>query len=162
MRRVVSLAVLLTIATLFLSTFAVRTTAQAGPEHQRLGQWLGEWTYVVEDGSGTMSVEWFGDFFVWISEVAETGDERLHVVGYDAEEEVYTWHRYWSSNGYSDAAKGWLHENTWTFVFDVAAGIRNKMTVTVEPPDDMTFKWERSVEGGPWEALEEGRTTRVK
>jgi len=161
MRRVVSLAVLLTIATLFLSAFAVRTVAQAGPEHQRLGQWLGEWTYVIGDGSGTMSFEWFGDFFVRASEVTPTGANVLHVMGYDAEEEVYTWHRYWS-NGYSDAAKGWLHEDTWTFVFDVAAGRRNKMTVTAESPDDLVFKWERSVEGGPWEALSEGRTTRVR
>jgi hypothetical protein len=145
--------------------FILPLTAQAQreqlPEHQRLGVWVGEWSYEIGDGTGTMVFEWFGDFFVKASEVTPNGANVLHVFGYDAEEEVYLWHRYYNSGG-RDTAKGWVHDNTWTFVFDEPAGRRRRMTMVEESSTVIAFKWERSVEGGPWEVTAEGRETRVR
>lgn len=167
LRRLASLAVPLTLAILFLSASSIQTLAQQtpGPEHQRLGNWVGEWTYVSGDASGTFAAEWLGDFFVQIDEVYTDPSGNtvniLGVFGYDAEEEVYTWHRYWSS-GYSDAAKGWVHDNTRTFLFDEPVGENARMTMIEESADVIAYKWEVSVEGGPWEVTSEGRSTKVR
>ena len=167
MRRVSLSGVTLTIAIMLLSTASVRTAAQQapGPEHERLGFWVGDWSYVVGDGSGTMTAERLGDFFIQMTEVYTnpTGNtfEILGVLGYAPAEKVYTWHRYWS-NGYSDAAKGWVHDDTWTFVFDEPVGEKARMTMVEDSPDVVVFRWERSIEGGPWEVTSEGRTTKVR
>ena len=162
MRRLVSVAIPLAI--LFLS--AIPTLAQErSPELQRLGLWVGEWTYEVGDAPGTFAAEWLGDFFIQIDEVYTNPSGNtvniLGVFGYDAAEGVYTWHRYWG-NGYSDAAKGWVHDNTWTFLFDEPVGEKTRMTMTEESADVIAFKWEVSVEGGPWEVTSEGRSTKVR
>ena len=165
MRRIM-LAVL-AIAAFSPLTARAQTVAQQapGPEHQRLGIWVGEWTYVVGEGSGTFTGERLGDFFIQLTEMATNAAGNtfniLGVLGYDAAEEVYTWHRYWS-NGYSDAAKGWVRDNTWTFVFDEPVEEKARMTMVEESPDVIVFKWERSVEGGPWEVTSEGRATKIK
>jgi hypothetical protein len=108
-----------------------------------------------------MEFEWFGDLIIRASEVTPAGYNVHHFLGYDAEEEAYWWHRYWDS-GYADAAKGWLHDNQWTFIFAEPVGNVRRMTMTFESQDVVAFKWERSTEGGPWEAFGEGRTTRVR
>ena len=131
------------------------------PEHENLAIWIGDWSYSMGSGSGTMSFEPFGEFFVRADEVTPNGNEVIHVMGYDPEEGVYTWSRFYSS-GYSDAAKGWVQDNTWTWVFSEPVGSIRRMTIAVESPENFSFKWERSVEGGPWTQMSEGRTTRVR
>jgi len=108
-----------------------------------------------------MEFEWLGDFFVRGNEVTPAGWNVLHVMGYDAEEGVYTWLRYWSS-GYSDAAKGWFQDDAWTFVFTEPAGNIRRMTMAYESDNELAFKWERAVEGGDWETFGEGRTTKIR
>jgi len=161
MRCSASLA--LPLAIVLLLAIPAQTLAQEGPppETQRLGDWVGEWTYVIGDRSGTMKFEWFGERLVRAEEVTTNGYEVLHVMGFDPDDEVYEWHRYWN-NGFVDTAKGWLHENTWTFLFDEPVGNKRRMTMAWESMDEFSFKWERSIEGGNWEVISEGRTTRVK
>jgi hypothetical protein len=113
------------------------------------------------EGSGTMSFEPFGDFFIRAEESTPNGNEVLHVMGYDPDEEVYTWHRFWNS-GYSDIGRGWVQDDTWTWVFNEPVGSIRKMTIVVESKDAFSFKWERSVQGGPWTPMGEGKTTRAK
>lgn len=167
MRRASLSGVPLTIAIMLLFSVSVRTPAQqaAGPEHERLGFWVGEWSYVVGGGSGTLTAERLGDFFIQMTEAytspAGNTVRILSVIGYDPAEKAYTWHRYWSS-GYSDAAKGWVHDDTWRFVIDEPVGRKARVTMVEESPDVIVFKWERSVEGGPWEVTSEGRTTKVR
>ena len=163
MRRIVS--VTLPLAFLFLS--AIPTLAQEAPppELQRLNFFTGEWTYDFGTSSGTMAWEWFGDFFVQANEENTTasGDTigLLHMFGYDTEEEVYTWHRYWSS-GNNEFARGWVHGDTWTFLFDDPVGMMTRLIMVETSAHVVTFHWEGSVEGGPWEVTGEGRMTRVR
>jgi hypothetical protein len=145
-------------------------TAQAqqtpSPEHQHLGIWVGNWTYEVTTGSGTMEGEWFGEgFFVQSRETYTTTSgvttQMLHVFGYNVEEETYSWHRY-LGNGNIQLAKGWVSDNDWTFLFDEQAGTRVRMTIIEESAEVMSFTWARSVKGGPWEVTNEGRMTKVR
>lgn len=165
MRRIVSVA--LPLAFLFLSAIPTPTLAQEAPppELQRFNYFMGEWTYDVGSSSGTMAWEWFGDFLARANEENTTASGNttglLHVFGYDTEEEVFTWHRYWSS-GNIQIARGWVHGDTWTFLFDDPVGMKTRLIMVETSTDVVTFHWERSIEGGPWEVTSEGRMTKVR
>ena len=146
--------------------FILPITAQAQetppPELQRLDTYVGEWTWE----GGTEVGEWLGDFFVQSIEVATYASGNTvttrYVYGYDAEEEVYTLHSY-GSDGSIQAGKGWVHGNTWTWLFDEPAGRRARQTLVEESPTVAIFKWEVSIEGGDWEELgSETRATKVR
>lgn len=166
MRRFASFAVPLLFAILFVPGFVVQTAAQQVPTpgHQRLGYWLGEWTYDVGASGGTVEGSWFGDGFLleW-RETNRTASgvitQLLHVLGYSPQEETYTWHRYWS-NGTVQYAKGWVSDDTWTFVFDEPAGTRLRLVATEESAQVMRFSWAESVRGGPWEQTSQGVMTK--
>lgn len=140
---------------------------QEGPpaEVNNLDSWVGEWSYKIgETGYGTFVCEWLGDFFIRYDESYTNQEgvttEILGVYGYDVEEGVYTLVRYWG-NGYTDHYKGMLEGNVWTFTGDEIDGVVTRITIT-DNEDEKSFRWERSVEGGPWEMTSEGTTQRVK
>ena len=166
MRRIM-LAVL-AIAAFSPLTARAQTVAQQapGPEHQRLGIWVGEWTYEVGTSSGTVEGELVGDgfFLQWReTNTSEAGVtvHILHVFGYDTVEQNYTWHRYFI-NGNIQFAKGWVSDANWTFLFDEQDGVRARLTATMESSEVMTFAWAQSVKGGPWEVTNQGTMTKVR
>jgi len=132
-------------------------------ELQNLDMWVGDWTYTIseEESAGTMSFEWFGGQLLRGVEHTPNGWEVIHVMRYDAEEGVYVWNRFWSS-GYVDESQGWFHNGAWTFLFVGLVGDMRRMTMDFETTDVINFRWERSIEGGPWGIMSQGRTTRVR
>jgi hypothetical protein len=131
-------------------------------ELQHLDMWVGDWTYTIssEEPTGTMSFQWFGDRLLRAEEHTPNGWEVIHVMRYDPEEGVYVWNRFWNS-GYVDESQGWFQDGTWTFLFMSQIGDIRRMTMDFETTEVINFKWERSVEGGPWELMSEGTTTRA-
>ena len=158
MRRILGLLILVWLALPLGLQGQERT-----PEVQRLGDWIGDWTYTIssQESAGSMSFEWFGDLLVRAEEHTPAGYDVLHMMGFDPEEGVYIWRRYWNT-GLVDMGQGWVHGNTWTFLFLEEPGNIRRMTMAFETPDVLAFRWERSVEGGPWEVTSEGRTTRTR
>ena len=150
-----------TIALAFILPLTAQAQETPPPEHQLLNYMLGEWTHE----NGGLACERLVERFVQCSEeyAGASGNtiSALNVWGFDTQEDVYTWHRFFS-NGSIDTAAGWLHDNTWTFLFEGLAGSRVRTTLIDESPDAFSFKWERSVEGGPWEMYLEGRMTKVR
>jgi hypothetical protein len=152
---------------------AAQQTATPGPEHRRLEYFVGSWNYEIkgtDSGTGTWTVEKAaGGFFFRASETyrpnAGTSVDIGAVMGYDPVRKVYTWYRYWS-NGYSDFARGWVSGDTLVFVLDEAKqegkDAREQITMILAGPTHFTFKWERSVDGGPWTVTGEGTMTKVK
>ena len=115
-------------------------------------------------GSGTITCEWLGDFFlrgdaVYTSPLGSYN--ALQIMGYDADEKAYTWHRYFSY-GKSDSFKGSVKNHTRTSVSEEQPGWRSRCTMIEESEDVITFKWERSPEGGPWEPSLEFSAMRVR
>lgn len=164
----------------FALAFAVPTAAQPptpGPEQQHLVRyWAGDWTYEIKAsgggpaGTGTITWKPFGNgFFLRYDETHKPASgpavEVVGIIGYDSEQKMYFWHRYWS-NGYVDAARGWLHGATYTFDFGESRRDgrleRTQAVMTEEGADRFAFRWQRSVEGQPWEVTAEGRATRAK
>ena len=159
---------------------AVSSAAQPaptpGPEQGRLAFWCGEWNYVIpaRGGVGAVSGGWTGrmfggGFFVRYEETFRPASgaalETLGIVGRDPVEGVYFWHRYWS-NGQVDRARGWLHGAVWTFDFGESRVDgrlqRTQVVMTEESPDRLGFRWQRSVEGQPWEVLSEGQARKMR
>ena len=136
---------------------------QRSPEVERLADWIGDWTYTIssQESTGSWSFEWFGNRMVRAEEHTPNGNDVFHMMAFDPEEGVYTWRRYWSS-GLVDLGRGWLHENTWTFLFLEEPGDIWRIAMSFESPDVLTFRWEQMVEGGSWELVSEGRTTRIE
>jgi hypothetical protein len=153
------------LATAALCLGAVSLTAQEGPtpEHERLDVWLGEWTYQVGDVGGSMVGELYNNGL--LLEVHEQHQPAsggtwyiMHVMGYNADEEAYFWHRY-MPDGTVRIAKGWVDGDDWTFLFDERNGVRTRLTQT-EEPGAISFTWARSVQGGAWEVTSQGRADR--
>ncbi len=82
-------------------------------------------------------------------------------MAWDPQKEAYVWNRYWSS-GYVDQGVGWLQDDTWTFLFLGTPGAIQRLNMAFESEDVLGFKWERSVKGGSWEVIGEGRTVRKR
>jgi len=130
-------------------------------ELQRLDWLVGEWSYGGEEGS--WKCEWLGGFFVQCRDsfVFEAG-ERVTVLetwGYDDDEGVFTFDRYWS-NGKVEAYKGWVSGNTWTFLSDETAEVTERFTMVEESQTAGSYKWEGCVKGGEWVLDTEGRFTK--
>jgi hypothetical protein len=97
----------------------------------------------------------------------------LGIVGYDAIGGYFTWYRAFS-NGAWDHARGTLEDGTITFdmlesrweplgdILGAGPGVSFRTKWTDISEDGMTFIWERSVDGGPWEQAGEGRGSRVR
>ena len=97
----------------------------------------------------------------------------LGIVGFDEIGGHFTWYRVFDNGAY-DHARGTLEDGTITFDMtevrwepfgeDSWAGpgvqLRTKWTGISE--EGMTFFWERSIDGGPWERIAEGRNSRVR
>jgi hypothetical protein len=151
-------------APLFLSCLLVANAyAQdtPGPETRQLEVWVGEWSYTLEGGEGSMTFERFGDHLIKAEERTPAGWEVVHFMRWDPDEEAYIWNRFWSS-GYVDQAAGWMQDDSWVFLFLDPPGNVRRMTMTFESEDQIRFMWERSREGGGWETTGEGRTVRVR
>jgi len=148
-----------------MSSFPLQGQEASSEAHGRLGIWVGDWTYVVGEGSGTYRCEWLGDFWVECDEVytngAGTTVELLGVWGYDPGEGAYTWQRYWG-DGSSDVFKGSIDGDTWTFVSEEQDGLRHRFVLTEESSDGLPFFWEQSPDGGPWEHSADGKMTRLR
>lgn len=160
MKRLIPiLAITLVAAALLPSQSA---SAQKSPEAQLLSVWVGDWTY--EDGSGSMSCEWFGDNTVqcdgsWTNDDGTTG-EQLFVLRYDAQAEGYVGYRFYKG-GYADSGHTWVDGDTWTMVFDSPRGNRYRATA-VAAENTWSWDWHRSIHGSAWEAYGSGSMVRVK
>ena len=167
MRRLASGSVPLTLAILFLS--ASPTLAQeSSAEHQWLDYMVGEWTDTGSGGSSATSMcKWVGDSFVQCEEVATdtSGNTRpsLWVMGYDAEEEVYSLSIF-GGDGHTFIGTGTFQDDTMTWLGPAPMGYDAEVRIinVIESQTAMTWKMEGSVDGGEWQVWAEGRTTKVK
>ena len=149
---------------LFLTPMAVN--GQQGPPQARefMESWVGDWTYVVGEGSGTYSCAWLGEAFVQCDERYTAPDgtvtDLLGVWGYDAEAEHLTWNRFWG-NGANEFFGGSRDGETWVFVSDEVNGVRTRLILNPEFGGSVPFFWEESRDGGDWVRVLDGRMTRA-
>ena|SRR5215469_10885287 len=149
-----------------------------GPEHKRLAYFVGKWRGEGEMKPGPFGpggkftesedVEWMpGGFFLLIHSDEGTpmgNGKTLMILGYDSEKKAYTFNAF-DSMGQTEAATGKLEGDTWTWVSDSMMGgkpVKSRFTMKELSPTAYTTKFEMSSDGGAWNTIMEGKTTRVK
>lgn len=154
------------------------STPQAGPEHKKLGVFVGTWKDEAEMkpgslGSGgrmslTETCDWFtGGFSVvcHTETLARLGDlKTLTVLTYDTDEKVYRFYEF-NSVGQSNSAKGTVNGDTWMFEGESKMGgklVKSRSTIKLPSPDSATMQTDISVDGGPWILVMELRGNREK
>jgi hypothetical protein len=151
-----------------------------GPEHQRLGYYVGKWTTEGEMKPGPMgpggkitsndTCEWYDGGFAVICR----GDgktpmgpaKNLGILGYSSEEKVYTYYAVDNTNmTMTTVPRGTLQGNTWTYTDESQMGgkkVKTRVTLKELSPTVYTFLLEMQGPDGKWAPMMESKSTKVK
>ena len=151
-----------------------------GPEHQRLGYYVGKWTTEgemkpSEMGPGgkitaTDKCDWFqGGFAVvcYSDGMSPTGPTKsIGILSYSSEEKAYTYYGVDNSNmAMTSVPHGTVQGNTWSYSDESTMGgnkVKSRVTVTELSPTAYTFKMEMQGPDGKWAEVMESKSTKVK
>ena len=132
---------------------------KAGPEHQRLHYFLGEWKNEGEMKPGpwgpggkftsTDDARMLGDFFV-ATKTEGTGPmgpmKGMSFLGYDSKQKVYTYDAF-SSTGEHEESTGSVSGKTWTWTADSEMGgkmIKGRFIINQESPTAYNYHFDTS------------------
>lgn len=182
-RALVSLAAGSVVAVMAAHAVAMAQAPQPpkpGPEHQRLGYFVGTWTSEGEVKPGPMgpggktsmtdTCEWFeGGFAVICRSEGRTPmgpNKALAVMSYSTEEKVYTYYAV-DNSGMTMASvpRGTRTGDTWNYTDEgMMGGKKFKMRVMLKEvsPTEYTFKMEMLGDTGAWMPVMEARSTKAK
>jgi hypothetical protein len=170
---------------MFLTFLLAAVSAQSqmpapkpGPELKKLDYFVGTWTM---DGdlkpgpmgpggkmTGTEHIEWMdGGFFLTSHsnfKSAMGNGTGLAVMGYNADDKVYTYDEY-NSVGDAEHSKGTVDGDTWTWSSDEKMGgqtMKARFTMKILSPTSYSFKYEMSPDGTNWSTVMDGKSTKSK
>jgi hypothetical protein len=161
------------------SSIAAQTTApKPGPEHKRLGYFVGVWNYQGEAKqspfgpggkiSGTETCDWFAGGFQLVCRTKGTSAKGpmtgQAIVTYDSARKGYTYYAI-SSQGDNFFLRGNVDGKVWAWADESTIDgkrMKVRVTVTEETPTSNSFKVEASFDGGAMTVIEEGKSTKVK
>jgi hypothetical protein len=151
-----------------------------GPEHQKLGYFVGKWTTEGEMKPGPMgpggkitssdTCEWFDGRF----SVVCHGDGKnpmgptksIGILGYSTEEKVYTYSGVDNSNmTMTSVPRGTVQGDTWTYNDESMMGgkkVKSRVIIKELSPTEYTFKMEFQGPDGKWAPMMESKSTKVK
>lgn len=151
-----------------------------GPEHARLGYFVGKWTTEGEMKASPMgpggkitssdTCEWFeGHFSVVCRTEGKTPvgpNKSIGIMGYNSEEKVYTYYGIDNSNmTMASVPRGMVQGDTWTYTDEsVMGGQKTKSRVTIKElsPTAYTFTMELQGPDGKWMPMMESKSTKSK
>jgi hypothetical protein len=150
-----------------------------GPEHQRLGAFVGNWTFEGEMKPGPMGpggkmtgtdrIEWTpGDFFLQRSYRGKSpmGEiQGIEILGYDGARKVYTFNSF-DSLGMMGSGTMSVKGNTWTTSGTATMGsttMPDRCTLEFGAGEStLSIKCETSTDGKTWTPTFEGKATKTK
>jgi Protein of unknown function (DUF1579) len=151
-----------------------------GPEHQRLGYFVGRWKAEGEVkpspmGPGgkvtaTDNCEWFEGRFTVICRSEGQGpsgpSKSIGILGYSPEDKAYTYYGVDNSSMImSTVPKGTVSGKTWTYTDESTMGgqtYKSRVTIVEESPTAYTFRMEMQGPDGKWMPMMESRNTKVQ
>jgi hypothetical protein len=166
--------------------FQLAAVAQAppapkpGPEHQRLGYFVGNWTSEGEVKPGPMgpggkitstdACEWFeGGFSVICRSDGKTPMgpmKSVGILGYSPEEKVYTYYGIDNSGmTMTSVPRGTVQGDTWTYTDESMMGgkkVKSRVTIKELSPTAYTFTMELQGPDGKWAPMMESKNTKAK
>ena len=183
MRRIVqSLATGVAVAGLVASAGAqAPQQPKPGPEHKRLGYFVGTWKTEgkVEPGpmgpggkmTSTETCEWFeGGFAVICRGEGQSPigpGESIGIMTYNQDQKFYTYYGVDSSGMMSMTSipRGTVQGSTWTYTDESMMGgqkLKNRVTLEEVSPKEYTFKMEIQGADGKWMPVMESKSTKAK
>jgi hypothetical protein len=151
-----------------------------GPEHQKLGYFVGSWTSEGElkpnpfmpggKYSSKDRCEWFEGGFAVVCHSEGSGPmgqtKGLGILGYSAEEGVYTYYGVDNSPMMmASVPHGKVEGDTWTYTDEAKMGgqmVKSRYTMRLLSPASYTFKWEMQDANGAWQTAMEGTATKAQ
>jgi Protein of unknown function (DUF1579) len=151
-----------------------------GPEHQRLGYFVGKWSAQGEMKPGPMgpggkvtaadTCEWFEGGFSVVCHSEGNGpmgpSKSLGILSYNAEEKVYTYYGVDNSAmTMASVPKGTLKGDTWTYTDEGTMGgqkYKSRVTIKELSPTSYTFRMDMQGPDGKWTPFMESTNTKVK
>jgi hypothetical protein len=148
-----------------------------GPEHQRLGVFVGNWTFAGEMKPGPMGpggkltgtdrIDWTpGKFFVQRTFTGKSpmGEmQGIEIFGYDSVKKVYTFNSF-DNMGMMGSGTMTVKGNTWTFSGTASMGgatMSDRCTLEFGAGGStLTIKCETSTDGKAWAPSFEGKATK--
>ena len=149
-----------------------------GPEHKRLGYFVGKWNAEGEMKPGPMgpggkmkstdTCEWFeGQYSVICRSegTMPTGSSKsIGILGYNTEEKVYTYYGIDNSNmTMASVPKGTVRGDTWTYTDESTYGgqkVKSRVTIKELSPTSYTFRMEMQGPDGKWTPMMESKNTK--
>lgn len=184
MKKMKRLPPLLTLWALVSVGFQVVAAAQApppqtpGPEHKRLGYFVGKWTTEGEMKPGPMgpggkisstdNCTWFdGGFAVICHSDGKTPmgpSKSIGILGYSTEEKAYTYYGLDNSMmAMTTVPRGTLQGDTWTYTDESMMGgqkVKSRVVIKELSPTAYTFTMEVQGPDGKWAPMMESKSTK--
>jgi hypothetical protein len=182
-KRLIAKACAVGVAVLGLQIATTAQPSQApqpGPEHQRLGYFVGKWTGEGEIKPGPMgpggkitssdSCEWFEGRFAVVCHAEGNSpmgrSKSLGILGYSPQEKVYTYYGVESANMImTTVPRGTVQGNTWTYTDESMMGdkkVKSRVTIKELSPTAYTFTMDMQGPDGKWATVMETKNTKVK
>jgi hypothetical protein len=150
-----------------------------GPEHKRLGFYVGKWSTEGEVkpcpmGPGgkmrsTDTCEWFEGQFSVVCHYEGSGpmgpSKGIGIIGYNPEEKVSTYYGVDNSSmNMASVPKGTVKGDTWTYTDEGTMGgkkFKTRVTIREVSPTQQTFRMEMQGTDGKWVPVVESKSTKV-
>ncbi len=150
-----------------------------GPEHKKLGYFVGKWTAEGEmkpnpfmpAGKFTShdACEWFEGGYAVVCRYEGKGPmgptKGLGIMGYSTEEKAYTYYGLDNTAmAMSSVPRGTVQGATWVYDDEGKMGgkmVKSRYTIKETSPTSYTFKWDMLGEDGAWKTIVEGKSTKA-
>jgi len=178
--NVLAACVVVSVAGVQLVAAQAPQAPKPGPEHERLGYFVGKWTVEGEMKPGPMgpggkftssdSCEWFEGRFSVIcrseGKMPMGPTKSIGILGYSAEEKVYTYYGVDNSNmTMASVPRGTVQGGTWTYTDEGMMGgnkVKSRVTIKELSPTAYTFKMDMQGPDGKWMPLMESKNSKVQ
>jgi hypothetical protein len=151
-----------------------------GPEHQRLGYYVGKWITEGKMESGPMgpggkttstdTCEWFEGRYAVVCHYdgkSPMGSSKgLGILSYSPEEKIYTYYGTDSTGmTMSTVPRGTVQGDTWTYTDETMMGgqkVKTRVIIKELSANAYTFKMEMQGPDGKWAPMMESKSTKMK
>jgi hypothetical protein len=179
-RSVLTAVFVLSAAGVQLAIAQAPPAAKPGPEHKKLGYFVGKWTGEGEVKPGPMGpggkmtssddCQWFdGGFSVICHSEAKTPNgpsKSIGILGYSPEEKVYTYYGVDNTSmTMASVPKGTIQGDTWIYNDETMMGgkkMKTRVTIKEDSPTAYSFKMEVQGPDGKWMPMMESKNTKVQ
>jgi hypothetical protein len=162
-----------------LAVAQAQQAPKPGPEHKRLGYFVGKWNAEGEMKPGPMgpggkmkssdTCEWFEGQYSVICRYEGSGpmgpSKGIGILGYNTEEKVYTYYGVDNSNmTMASVPKGTVRGDTWTYTDEGTMGgkkVKSRVTIKELSPTEYTFRMEMQGPDGKWAPMMESKNTKA-